>query len=81
LIFLQDYESIFYPHSSDLVEVLECYDVPHFAIFSTPMLAQFFKHKKIGVYRGGDSSLGDARSFAAMPAIKPFTAPRYALLS
>ncbi len=60
----------FSPHDSDLIEVAESYNAPHFAIFSTEFLREYFRVKKIGVYRHGQS-LGDERSFASLPAIKP----------
>jgi len=70
IYFIQDYECIFFPHDSDLIEVAESYDIPHFAIFSTEFLREYFRVKKLGVYRQSQS-LGDERSFASMPAIKP----------
>ena len=70
IYFIQDYECIFFPHDSDLIEVAETYDVPHFAIFSTEFLREYFRVKKLGVYRQSQS-LGDERSFASMPAVKP----------
>jgi hypothetical protein len=70
IYFIQDYECIFFPHDSDLIEAAETYDVPHFAIFSTEFLREYFRVKKFGVYRQ-NQSIGDARSFASLPAIKP----------
>ena len=70
IYFIQDYECIFFPHDSDLIEVAETYDIPHFAIFSTEFLREYFRVKKLGVYRQ-NQSVGDERSFASMPAIKP----------
>jgi hypothetical protein len=70
IYFIQDYECIFFPHDSDLIEVAETYDAPHFAIFSTEFLREYFRVKKLGVYRE-NQSVGDERSFASMPAIKP----------
>ena len=71
IYFIQDYECIFFPHDSDLIEVAETYDTPHFAIFSTEFLREYFRVKKLGVYRQGQS-LGDERSFASMPDIHPW---------
>ena len=70
IYFIQDYECIFFRHDSDLIEVAESYNAPHFAIFNTGFLREYFRVKKIGVYRHGQS-LGDERSFASLPAIKP----------
>ena len=71
IYFIQDIEGIFFPYGSLSVEAAETYDVPHFAIFSTEFLRKYFKVKKLGVYRRGKRE-GDKRSFASMPAIKPF---------
>ena len=71
LYFVQDYEAAFFPHGSDFVDVAETYDLPHFAIFSTPMLREYFRVKKLGVYKQNES-LGETRSFATLPAIRPF---------
>ena len=71
IYFIQDYECVFFPQSSDLIEVDESYDLPHFAIFSSPMIQDYFRIKKLGVYKYNES-LGDSRSFASLPVIKPF---------
>jgi hypothetical protein len=70
IYFIQDYECIFFPHDSDLIEAAETYDAPHFAIFSTEILREYFRVKKLGVYRQSQS-VGDERSFASLPAIIP----------
>ena len=75
IYFIQDFETTFFPHGSDFVEVIETYDLPHFAIFSTPFLSNFFKVKQIGVYKH-NQSMGDSRSFATLPAIKSFKLSR-----
>ncbi len=71
IYFIQDIEGIFFSYGSYTIEVAETYDVPHFAIFSTEFLREYFRVKKLGVYKGSQSE-GDERSFASMPAIKPF---------
>ncbi len=71
IYFIQDIEGIFFPHGSLSVEAAETYDIPHFAIFSTKFLRDYFKEKKLGVYKQ-NQSVGDQRSFTSMPAIKPF---------
>jgi len=70
IYFIQDYESGFFPLGSEFVEATESYDLPHFAIFSTPMLRDYFNAKYIGVYKWNES-VGDARSFSTLPSIKP----------
>jgi hypothetical protein len=70
IYFIQDFECLFFPYGSQFIEVAETYDAPHFAIFSTEFLREYFRVKKLGVYRQSQS-LGDERSFASMPAIKP----------
>lgn len=69
LYFIQDYEAIFFPFNSDNIEVLETYNLPHFAIFSTPFLQDYFKVNRIGVYKGYEA-IGESRSYASKPAIK-----------
>jgi hypothetical protein len=71
IYFIQDYEPIFFPHNSQYIEALESYDVPHYAIFSTPFLKKYFVENKFGVYKTSLQS-GDANSFASKPAIKAF---------
>ena len=72
IYFIQDYECLFFQQgSAGDVEARESYDLPHFAIFSTPMLQEYFRVKKIGVYKY-NQSLWNERSFATQPAFKPF---------
>ncbi len=49
IYFIKDYEFLFFQQGSAIdVEARESYDLPHFAIFSTPMLQEYFRVKKIG---------------------------------
>jgi len=72
IYFIQDYECVFFPHGSTFGEATESYDLPHFAIFSTTMLQDFFREKKLGVYKQ-NASLGAKRSFASLPVVKSYS--------
>ena len=71
IYFIQDFEPIFFPKNSDFIEAMESYDVPHFAIYSTTILRDYFEATKQGTYQWSKRQ-GDFRSYASMPAIKPF---------
>lgn len=76
LYFIQDFEPIFFRHDSDYVEALETYRYPHFAIYSTWFLQDYFRDRKIGLYGHLDTSKRGLAyadvSFASEPAIKPW---------
>jgi len=70
IYFIQDFEPIFFPHDSDYVEALGTYNMPHFAIYSTPFLQNWFWHENYGQYHYLKLSQINKISFAAEPAIK-----------
>lgn len=71
LYFIQDFEPIFFPQGSDFMEALETYNLPHFALYSTPFLEKYFIYKKVGQSKYmANSSLVKAFSYASEPAIK-----------
>jgi hypothetical protein len=53
--FIQDDERV-HPEAHGGNVAAASYDHPHIALFSTPMLAQFFRDHKIGVFREGAQS-------------------------
>jgi hypothetical protein len=76
--FIQDFEPIFFRHDSDYVEALETYRYPHFAIYSTWFLQDYFKDNNLGMYGRMDVQRRGLThtdvSFASEPAIKPWAA-------
>jgi len=51
IYFIQDFEPIFYPRGTSYALALESYTFPHFAVFSTKILKDFFREKKLGVFK------------------------------
>lgn len=50
IYFIQDYEPLFFPHGSDWLEAIQAYKVPHYAIFSTLPLQQYFERTSLGIF-------------------------------
>jgi len=48
---IQEFEPFTFSHGTYYALSQETYDFPHYAIFSTQFLSDFFKEKKIGVYK------------------------------
>jgi glycosyltransferase involved in cell wall biosynthesis len=70
---IQEYEPFTFPMGSYAALAAGSYDVPHFALFSTELLRDYFRRHGIGVYRAGREA-GDAASAAfenAITAIEP----------
>ena len=68
---IQEYEPFTFPMGSYAALARESYDFPHYALFSTELLRDYFRRHTIGVF-GGSSGEGDSKSFqnaiAAVPA-------------
>jgi glycosyltransferase involved in cell wall biosynthesis len=77
LVYLvQEYEPFTFPMGSYAAVAASSYDIPHFALFSTELLREYFRNHGIGVYRAGRDA-GDAASVSfqnAITAIEPPTA-------
>lgn len=58
VFFIQDYECIFYEYDSIRALCDETYTYDHFAIFNSPDLADFFRAKRLGVFKSGDQAHG-----------------------
>lgn len=60
LYFVQDYEAIFFPHSSMYALAIQSYTLPHFALFGTDFLRRYFERHGEGIYApdGGGSLAG-----------------------
>lgn len=73
IYFIQDFEPIFFPHNAYHIEALEGYRFPHFALYSTPFLQDWFLQAKYGQSAFLPSNTAetiDSLSFAAEPAMK-----------
>lgn len=70
IYFIQDYEPIFFMKGSDYIEALESYRFPHFAIYSTSFLEDFFLFRCIGQCEFVNQQQLKKISFAAQPAMK-----------
>lgn len=53
LYFIQEYEPFTFPHGTYHALSQETYTFPHYAIFSTEFLREFFRNNKIGVFSKG----------------------------
>jgi glycosyltransferase involved in cell wall biosynthesis len=74
LYLIQEYEPFTFPMGTFAALARESYELPHFALFSTELLRDYFRRHGIGVYTDGSDS-GDARSAAFENAITPIDAP------
>jgi len=68
LYLIQEYEPFTFPMGSHAALARQSYDLPHFALFSTELLRDYFRSHRIGVYASGVHA-GDASSLAFENAI------------
>jgi glycosyltransferase involved in cell wall biosynthesis len=76
LYLIQEYEPFTFPMGTYAALAGESYALPHFALFSTELLRDYFRRHGLGVYAGG-AQAGDGASLAfenAITAIEPPTA-------
>jgi hypothetical protein len=50
IFFLQEYEAIFHPHDSCYALASYVYQLPHYAVFNTQLLAEYFRERNLGVF-------------------------------
>jgi glycosyltransferase involved in cell wall biosynthesis len=77
---IQEYEPFTFPMGSMAALAEESYRFPHFALFSSELLRDFFRRRRIGVYAAGPEA-GDRDSVAfenAITAVAPPTAAELA---
>ncbi len=67
----QEYEPLFYPMGTFASLALESYTFPHYALFSTGILKDYFKQNRLGVFQDGEST-GERSSVAVENAILKF---------
>lgn len=70
LYLIQEFEPFTFPHGTYYALAQQTYDFPHFAFFSTKFLQEFFKIKKLGVYKESINE-GDSNSAYFNNAITP----------
>ena len=58
IFFIQEFETIFHPQDSFHAIGEYAYTLPHYAVFNTSILRDYFKQQKIGVF-GGEKPDGD----------------------
>lgn len=56
LFFIQEFEPVFYEHGSVHFLSSAAYNIPHFAIFNSEILKEYFRTNKIGVFANGGKS-------------------------
>jgi hypothetical protein len=71
LYFSQEYEPAFYRMGTCSALALESYTFPHYAIFSTEILREYFRQNRLGVFRE-DTQRGDEDSVSIENAILQF---------
>jgi beta-1,2-rhamnosyltransferase WsaF-like protein/glycosyl transferase family 2 len=74
LYLIQEYEPFTFPMGTYAALASESYRFPHFALFSTELLRDYFRRHRIGVYSGGPAR-GDEESVAFQNAITAVAAP------
>jgi glycosyltransferase involved in cell wall biosynthesis len=80
LYLIQECEPFSFPMGAFAAMARQSYDFPHFALFSTEFLREYFRRHSLGVY-AGDSRAGDSYSAAFENAITRFPAPTTTVLS
>lgn len=63
MYFIQEYEAIFHPHDSIFFLIKDTYSLPHFAIFNSNLLRDYFRKHRLGVFQDGDEA-GERKSIA-----------------
>jgi len=63
IFFIQEYEAIFHPHDSIFFLIKDTYSLPHFAIFNSRLLQDYFRRHRLGVFGPGEQA-GDRNSVA-----------------
>lgn len=56
VFFIQEYEAIFHPHDSFRFLVESAYQTPHYAMFYSQNLADYFKKHRLGVFRSREDT-------------------------
>lgn len=70
LYFIQEYEPFTFPMGTFAALASETYDLPHYAVFSTELLREYFRMNRLGVF-ADSTPAGDSASVAFENAITP----------
>ncbi|WLS12026.1 glycosyltransferase (plasmid) [Shinella sumterensis] len=68
----QEFEPLFLPSGTIHALFLQSYDLPQFTYFSTPLLRDYFRSKRLGIYRNGDTRAAQENCAVFKNAILPF---------
>jgi hypothetical protein len=71
---IQEYEPFTFPMGAYAALAAQSYEFPHFALFSTELLRDYFRIHRIGVYAAGEAS-GEHGSVSFQNAIAPVAPP------
>jgi glycosyltransferase involved in cell wall biosynthesis len=71
---IQEYDPLTYPVGTLGAVTRQAYGYPHFAVFSTEFLREYFRNHSLGVFAEGSES-GDERSVSFLNAITSVDAP------
>ncbi len=74
LYLIQEYEPFTFPMGSHAALAAASYEFPHAALFSTELLRDWFRERRIGVFAAGDAA-GESRSLAFRNPITPVAPP------
>ncbi|HEX8855079.1 MAG TPA: glycosyltransferase [Thermoleophilaceae bacterium] len=74
LYLIQEYEPFTFPMGTYAALARQSYDFPHFGLFSTELLREYFRLHGIGVYADG-TAVGDRESVSFQNAITAIPAP------
>jgi hypothetical protein len=77
---IQEFEPFSFPMGAFAALAQQSYELPHFAVFSTELLRQYFRRHSFGVFAGGTEA-GDRESVSFKNAITPIEAPAERALS
>lgn len=75
IFFLQEHESIFHAYESERAIIDSVYDLPHYAMFNTSMLRDYFRRNKLGVYAAHQADSGDRLSLSFQHALSKTSPP------
>lgn len=72
MYFIQEFEPFIFPRGTYYALAEQTYRFPHYAIFSTKFLQEYFRSNRIGVYEGRPLEEGDNRALYFENAIRKF---------
>ena len=81
IFFLQEHESIFHPYESERAIIDSVYDLPHYAMFNTSILRDYFREKQLGVYSPNQLDCGEETSLFFQHALTKTSPPTLEQLS